>query len=209
MCGCLSCGPHWGPGPQPSHVFWLGIDPATLWLATHAHSTEPHQPGLPFHSKDSFAGSSNHDYMSLLLMILNISCQSPLACKVSFEKSEISRQDGGIGRHTLHPHTTKRGTTTNLKTKNNQNCQKIKLYGSLTTKELKKNHSSRLVGGVEMDSCSGEDTRQGGTWRTGQVRQLAIPHLHVDKPGGKTGEQDRLCNLGFQHRNRKPQNIWL
>ena len=26
-----------------------------------------------------------------------------------------------------------------LKTKNNQNCQKIKLYGSLTTKKLKKN----------------------------------------------------------------------
>ena len=43
---------------------------------------------------------------------------------------------------------------TNLKTKNNQNCQKIKLYGSPTTKELKKKHSSRLVVGVEMDSQS-------------------------------------------------------
>ena len=40
-------------------------------------------------------------------------------------------------------HTSKR-TTTNLKTNNNQNCQKIKLYGSLTTKELKKKHSPRL-----------------------------------------------------------------
>ena len=20
MCGCLSCAPHWGPGPQPGHV---------------------------------------------------------------------------------------------------------------------------------------------------------------------------------------------
>ena len=37
----------------------------------------------------------------------------------------------------MPPHTTKRRTT-NLKTKNNQNCQKIKLYGSPTTKELKK-----------------------------------------------------------------------
>ena len=46
------------------------------------------------------------------------------------------------------PHTTKR-TTTNLKTKNNQNCQKIELYGSPTTKKLKKKHSSRLVGGAE------------------------------------------------------------
>ena len=34
--------------------------------------------------------------------------------------------------------------------KNNQNCQKIELYGSLTTKVLKKKYSSRLVGGAEM-----------------------------------------------------------
>ena len=33
---------------------------------------------------------------------------------------------------------------------NNQYCQKIELYGSLTTKELKKKLSSRLVGGVGM-----------------------------------------------------------
>ena len=38
----------------------------------------------------------------------------------------------------MPPHTTKRRTTTHLKTKNNQNCQKIELYGSPTTKELKK-----------------------------------------------------------------------
>ena len=46
----------------------------------------------------------------------------------------------------------KRRTTTNLKTKDNQNCQKTELYGSQTTKELKKKHSSRLVGGVDMGS---------------------------------------------------------
>ena len=49
------------------------------------------------------------------------------------------------------PHTTKRRITTNLKTINNQKCQKIKLHGSLTAKELKK-HSSKLVGGTEMGS---------------------------------------------------------
>ena len=69
----------------------------------------------------------------------------------SFLKKKIllrtSSQGGGVGRYTLPPCTTKRKTTTNLKTKNSQNCQKIKLYGSPTTKELKK-HSSRLVGGV-------------------------------------------------------------
>ena len=52
----------------------------------------------------------------------------------------------------MTPHTTKRRTITNLKTKNNQNFQKIELYGSPTTKELKKKHSSRSVGGVEMGS---------------------------------------------------------
>ena len=48
----------------------------------------------------------------------------------------------------MPPHMTKRRTTTNLKTKNNQNCQKTELYGSPTTKELKKKHSFRPVGGL-------------------------------------------------------------
>ena len=55
------------------------------------------------------------------------------------------------------PHTTKRRIT-NLKTKNNQNCQKIKLYGNPTAKELKKKHSFRLVGGVKTDNQGREDT---------------------------------------------------
>ena len=64
----------------------------------------------------------------------------------------LTGQDGVVGRHTVPPHTTKRRITTNLKTKNNHNCQKIKLYRSPTAKELKKKHSSRPVGGVKMDS---------------------------------------------------------
>ena len=71
-----------------------------------------------------------------------------------------SVQDGGIGTYALIPHTMKRRTTTKLKTKTNQNCQKIKLYGSPTTKELKKKHSYRLVGGAEMGSQDKEDTKQ-------------------------------------------------
>ena len=63
-----------------------------------------------------------------------------------------SSQDGGISRNTLLPCTTKRRKPSNLKRKNNKNCHKIKLYGSLTTKELKKKHSSRLVGGAEIRS---------------------------------------------------------
>ena len=46
----------------------------------------------------------------------------------------------------MPPHTTKRRTTTNLKTKNNQICHKIKLYGSLMTKELKKQSSIPVEG---------------------------------------------------------------
>ena len=35
----------WGPGLQPRHVPWLGIEPATPWF-TGRHSTiESHQPG--------------------------------------------------------------------------------------------------------------------------------------------------------------------
>ena len=55
-------------------------------------------------------------------------CWSKLRLQLS-----SSGQDGGIGRSASLPHTTKRRTTMNLKTKNNQNCQKIKLRESLTT----------------------------------------------------------------------------
>ena len=37
----------------------------------------------------------------------------------------------------------------NLKTNNTENCQKIELYGSLTTKGLNKPQSSRWVGEAE------------------------------------------------------------
>ena len=50
------------------------------------------------------------------------------------------------------PPRTSKTRTTNLKTKNNQNFWKNELYGSPTTKELKKKHSSRSVGGAEAGS---------------------------------------------------------
>ena len=74
-------------------------------------------------------------------------------------------QDGGVGRYIVPRYTTKRRTT-NLKTKTNLNYQKIELCGSPTTKELKKKHPSRLVGGAEMGSWSGEDMQQGSSWQT-------------------------------------------
>ena len=127
-------------------------------------------------------------------------------------RDQTSGQDGGGGRHTVPPHTTKRRTT-NLKTRNNQNWQKIKLYESPTTKELKKKHSSRQVGGVEMGSqverTHGKATN-GGSGRARQpLVELAVPHLHTDKPGETTVEWDRRHNLGFQCREIKLQNLWL
>ena len=89
-------------------------------------------------------------------------------------RNRTSSQDGGMGRYALFPHTTKRRTTTSLKTKNNRNWQKIKLFGSPTTKRLKKKHSSIVVGEVETSSqgrekawCGEGPGRQSSSWQTG------------------------------------------
>ena len=54
---------------------------------------------------------------------------------IYMQKKEIwcSGQDGGVGRNPSLPCTTNRRITINK-----QKCQKIKLHGTLTTKELKK-----------------------------------------------------------------------
>ena len=88
----------------------------------------------------------------------------------------------------MPPHTTKRRSTTNLKIKNNKNYQKIKLYRSLTTKELKKKHSSRPVGGAEMGSMVREVSLQGSSWRT-QAGEAAVGRpvqVVAHGPGGPT-----------------------
>ena len=79
------------------------------------------------------------------------------------------------------------------KTKNNQNCQKIKVYGSPTNKELKKKHSSSLVGGAEMGSWGGENLWQDGSWWNGQS------HIWVWTNQEEQLERDRPHNPGFQH----------
>ena len=77
--------------------------------------------------------------------------ESTLRFEVQKKKIESSGQDADIGRNTSLPHRTKRRITTNLKTINNEKCQKIKMHGTSTTKELK-NCSRRLVGGMDMGS---------------------------------------------------------
>ena len=91
-----------------------------------------------------------------------------------------------------------------LEIKNNQNCQKIELYGSPTTKELKKKNIH-------------PDWQEGWRWAAGMERTLGkgaardqdIPHLHEYKLGGTVGEQDRPRDPGFQCGKLKPQNLWL
>ena len=63
----------------------------------------------------------------------------------------------------------KRRTTTNLKTKNNQNCQKTELYGSPTTKEIKKKHSPRPVGGAEPGSWAERTHSKAAAGRPSEV----------------------------------------
>ena len=95
----------------------------------------------------------------------------------------------------MPPCTTKRRTTKNLKTKN-QNCQKIELYGSPTTKELKTGRR----GGDGQQGQRGLAARQRleGRARWWMV-EWAIPHFCVYKLGETTEERDRLRNPGLQH----------
>ena len=62
----------------------------------------------------------------------------------------------------------------NLKTKNDQNCQKIELYGGPTTKEIKKKHSSRLVGGAEMGSWVDRTCGKAAVGGLGWARQWLV-----------------------------------
>ena len=55
MCGCLSCAHYWGPGLQPRHVPWLGINLQCFDSQAHTQSTELHQPGPFFFFKNSYS----------------------------------------------------------------------------------------------------------------------------------------------------------
>ena len=78
-------------------------------------------------------------------------------------------QVGGIGGYSLPPHTTKRRTTTNLKTENNPKCQKIEWKSNNQgVKAETFIQTSRRGGDGQPD---GEDAWQSGGWRTAQ------PHI--------------------------------
>ena len=105
-------------------------------------------------------------------------------------KSELVRpgQTRGVGRqYCFLAKETK--DNNQLKTINPQKCSQIELYENLTTKELKKKHSSRLIGGTEIHSQGRDDVQQGGSWRTRGVRQKlvdwggeAVSYTHLTLP---------------------------
>ena len=80
-------------------------------------------------------------------IISHILFKTRLNINFNINTFQSSSQDGGVGRNPSLPCTTKRRITTNLKSINNQKCQKIKLHGTPTTKELKKQSArpTRLV----------------------------------------------------------------
>ena len=69
MCGCLSCASYLGSGPQPRHVPWLGIEPATLWFTgLHSiHSATPTRALVHSHMYGFFTLIVEDNYRMLLL----------------------------------------------------------------------------------------------------------------------------------------------
>ena len=95
-----------------------------------------------------------------------------------------------------------------FKTKNNQNFQKIELYGSPTTKELKKKHSFRLVGGAEMGSWG----RRGQVVR-GRLEDRVVPHLLKINWEKQVGRETDHATLGSSMRKESLKisdykNLW-
>ena len=79
-----------------------------------------------------------------------------------------SSHDGGVRRNPLLAHKTKSRIATKLKSINNQKCQKIKLHGTPTTKELNKfSQTHRRDGDVQLGRQKGPLARQrtvGARW---------------------------------------------
>ena len=108
----------------------------------------------------------------------------------------------------MPPHTPTKKLQLDYKTNITQNCQKIELYISPKTTDLKKPHSSRWAGGAET---------QREVKICGGAAELEVPHPHVvDKnqeessgardPNSKSGHP---AAQGSSTRKVNPHNIWL
>ena len=98
------------------------------------------------------------------------------------QKLWTSGQDGGIGKYTVPPHTTKRRTT-NLKTKKQPELPENRIVWKSDNEGVK----------AETFIQTGRRGRDGQLgWKGCTARwwleDWAVPHLHADKLGGTTGE---------------------
>ena len=130
-------------------------------------------------------------------------------------KNLTSSQDGSIDRYTLPPCATKKEGQQQIKKKKKTELQKIKLYGSPTTKSLEKKHSSRLVGGTEMGSHGGEDSQHGSGWwtRQGSDWQSRWPHIcmWINREEQLGSETDHTTQGSSTRKASKPlteKNLW-
>ena len=82
----------------------------------------------------------------------------------------------------MSPCTATRRITTNLQTKDTQNYQKVELYVSPTTKDVKKPYSSRQVGEAELESQGRDDVVWCREAKVVAAAECVVPHSHmVDK----------------------------
>ena len=81
------------------------------------------------------------------------------------------------------------------------------MYGSPTTKEIKKKHSSRPVGGAEMGSRAERTRGKVVTGRPSEVADCGAgwAKLQLASEAAADGLGDRPCNPEFQSREIKPQ----
>ena len=61
----ISCGPHWGPGPQPRHVPWLGVEPGPFAsqpaLNPLSYTSQGEVRYYYFYHTDEENGAQNND----------------------------------------------------------------------------------------------------------------------------------------------------
>ena len=111
-----------------------------------------------------------------------------------------SGQDGGIGRYACFFTQPK---------KEQQQIQKQKATRNARKSVWKSNNQGVNEETFIQTGRRGRDGQpvQKGHMARWQLEDQEVPHLHADKPGGTTGERDRLNNPGIQPREIKPQNL--
>ena len=97
------------------------------------------------------------------------------------------------------PCTTKRRTTTNLKTKIQPELPENRTIWKSDKQEVKEETFIQTSRRAEMGNWGGG----GGGPARRRLADQKVPHLPVDKPGGTTGDGDRLHNPALQHWDKK------